>query len=402
MAITHQQFVALMAEKLNSSSEEISGDFSRLIEAIRAETAQGGRFAIDRFGTFLLKDGRLSFETDSTFALEINYKYAGMTPVELRKEKTPAAEHVQEPVAKEPDQPAGEKKEDKPQMPPKQTEEVSVPKPAAEKKAEPKPVESVRQKGTGEGRINRPRHERRPLYRSPNHLIDDDVPKRRAGLFVVIAVILAIILVGYFVIMNHRSRQGQNSKMVSGAVPESTYSAGLQKEDNSRPAVRDPRRTVPGGISGSAALEPADRSLPDETHKSAGTNVPSAGAAKKAVPIHPDRSRAAADSVVVQDIMNDLSGASLYGLRGSFNNEVGDYYTIVIASLKDKSRARKTGDKWKALHYRVVIAPAQIHEQTWWRVGLGQFATIAEAQKAVPDLPDRLQDPQHHFIHRIH
>ncbi len=419
MAISHQQFIQLLAEKLGRTTEEISEELDQLIEEIKTGTAKGDEFIIEKFGTFKIKNGRLSFEVDSTFALEINYKYAGMTPVELKGGKTATVsdDEITQPGEETPDEEEPdlepEKKEEVSEEKalenePKETEEEGV-EPVAEIRTEPEPdwvageVPGGDEENDSEKSQKESDQQKAHIYRSPNRLLnDDEVPKRRTGLFVVIVLVLAIISAGYYFVVNRGGAPvvDKNQNLISN---DTVY----VHDDNTKPAIRNTERNA----SEDTAVTMQSGVASDSTQLASNTTDTGSGTAemtkneKKSIPAHTasvNATVAKKDSVNAQNIMHDLSETSLYGLHGKDSDEIGDYYTIVIASLRDQSKAREVGKRWKSRDYRVVIAPGQVHEQTWYRVGLGQFSTIPKAQEAVKELPDQLQDNQHHFIRRIH
>ena len=422
MAITHEQFIQLLADKLGLDTEEVSGELNELIEQIQNETAKGNEFTIDKFGTFKVKNGRLSFEVDSTFALEINYKYAGMTPVELKGGKTATVsdEEMSPPEKPEPEEDIPEKESKKSEKPSEEVPEKSESKDeeASEESSKKAPTEPESDWVPGEAsteteksetgkekkRDHKSDQERAHIYRSPNRLLnEDELPKRRTGLFVVIVLVLAVLFAGYYLIVQ---RGGAPAAENMGGVTQgdSVY----VQDDNTQPAIRDTKRGDEDDTTantGEVGMATDSTQLASATTNSGADSAASATKIKKSVTantVAASPSVAAKDSVTAKNIMNDLTGTSLYGLHGKASNDIGDYYTIVIASLRDQSKARSVGKRWGARNYRVVVAPGQVRGQTWYRVGLGQFSTVSDAENAVKKLPNRLHDNKHHFIRRIH
>jgi len=415
MSISYQQFIQLLADKLGRTTEEVSEELDQLIEQIKTDTAKGDEFVIEKFGTFKVKNGRLSFEVDSTFALEINYKYAGMTPVELKGGKTASVsdeELTQQSEEEPPDatESADENRENLKEPGDEEIEDVEVV--DIEDEDTEEDAEEIFEKpqldwvthsdvsGAEDEELNRKREH---ALRSPNRLMhDEEVPKRRTGLFVVIVLVIAVLSAGYYVIVQQRGAPvvDNNQNLVGG---DTVY----VHDENTKPEIRNTERnakedTVAAMQSG---MTSDSTQLTSNMSGSGNQSTEISSNEKKSVPAHTasiSASVAAKDSAYAKDIMSDLSGGSLYGLHGKASNDIGDYYTIVIASLRDQNKAQNVGKRWKSQNYRVVIAPGQVHDQTWYRVGLGQFSTIPEAQDAVKELPDRLQDNQHHFIRRIH
>jgi len=87
MKITKEQLIEQLIEHSQLPREVVEKEFNQFI----AETSgviKGNPLTIEEMGVFRLKKGRLSFETDPKLALEINYKYAGMLPIEVKKGQT--------------------------------------------------------------------------------------------------------------------------------------------------------------------------------------------------------------------------------------------------------------------------------------------------------------------------
>ncbi|MDR8394219.1 SPOR domain-containing protein [Aliifodinibius sp. S!AR15-10] len=84
----------------------------------------------------------------------------------------------------------------------------------------------------------------------------------------------------------------------------------------------------------------------------------------------------------------DQSGGSTYGLKGKIIEEANDGYTIIVHSLKDQQDAREIYADFKEQGYRTHIVSAMVNGQERWRVGLGQFKTIEEAQSNAKELPE--------------
>lgn len=424
MAITHQQFIQLLSEKLGLTTDEVSVELDQLIEQIQTATAKGEEFTIDKFGTFKLKNGRLSFEVDPTFALEVNYKYAGMTPVELKGGKTAMVsddEAKDQPDESEPE-PEEKTSEEKTVESESEKEELKSEEEGKEKTEESEEVDNSESEpdwladfisggsdekesdDKEEKKEEKPDQERAHIYRSPNRLLnEDELPKRRSGLFVVIVLVLAVLFAGYYFIV----RKG-SAPVAENAGGQSQSDTVYVHEDNVKPAVRQEKRNteedtakqgaVVGGMADTTQIASnmvnsgANKSTASQKTKKTGssnTAAVSATVAKK-------------DSVAAKKITNELSETSLYGLHGKASNEIGDYYTIVVASFQDQDKAGLVSKRWKNRNYRVVVAPGHVHGQIWYRVGLGQFSSVSEAEHAVKELPNRLQDNQHHFIRRIH
>lgn len=96
---------------------------------------------------------------------------------------------------------------------------------------------------------------------------------------------------------------------------------------------------------------------------------------------------------------NEASG-DIYGLHGEVHSSANDGYTIVIYSLKNGANARNIKGQIEADNYRALLKKVPNgNGETYWRVSIGQFETISDAQQAAEQLEQPYRD--HHFIHRI-
>lgn len=93
-------------------------------------------------------------------------------------------------------------------------------------------------------------------------------------------------------------------------------------------------------------------------------------------------------------------GGDIYGLHGEVNPSANDGYTIVVYSLKNGANARNIKGQIEADSYRALLKKVPNgNGETYWRVSIGQFETISDAQQAARELGQPYRD--HHFIHRI-
>jgi nucleoid DNA-binding protein len=84
MNITKEQFLEKLIEHSQLPREVVEQELNDFINEASG-VVKGNPISIEDMGIFRLKKGRLSFETDPKLALEINYKYAGMLPIEVKK-----------------------------------------------------------------------------------------------------------------------------------------------------------------------------------------------------------------------------------------------------------------------------------------------------------------------------
>jgi len=77
----------------------------------------------------------------------------------------------------------------------------------------------------------------------------------------------------------------------------------------------------------------------------------------------------------------------LYGLTGAFNPQLRNSYSIVLHSFPDESISRNIANRLGLEGYRIQINPRTVSNTTMWRVSVGQFETLNDAQAAANMLP---------------
>jgi len=89
----------------------------------------------------------------------------------------------------------------------------------------------------------------------------------------------------------------------------------------------------------------------------------------------------------------------VYGLMGDLVDEANDGYSVVLHSMQSEVRARSEAADLASDGYRVLVSPRLVQGSTVWRVSVGQFSTIPEAQQAAAELPSPYSS--NNFIQRI-
>lgn len=90
-----------------------------------------------------------------------------------------------------------------------------------------------------------------------------------------------------------------------------------------------------------------------------------------------------------------------YGLRGPVNPLEGRVYGIIVHSLPVKADSESQCAKIFAAGLRCSVVEATRNGAATYRVAIGQFASIADAQTAVSELPADYAAADKHFIARI-
>ncbi|MFU8812191.1 MAG: HU family DNA-binding protein, partial [Balneolaceae bacterium] len=87
MKIDKKTFIELLVQKTGLKPDEVEKQFQELTDRIIAASKRGKALEIKGFGMFYFnKQKELTFEPAEEFKTEVNFKYAGMEPVEVQPE----------------------------------------------------------------------------------------------------------------------------------------------------------------------------------------------------------------------------------------------------------------------------------------------------------------------------
>lgn len=377
MTVDKEELISALVEQTGMERGYVDQQFQEMVEQIRQAEARQSSVDIEQFGTFTVEEGELEFLPCELLQTEINNKYVGMKPIELLEAfKEPAGEEV--PVT------GAEEEKLRREEEPAQTGEQEQPEPSAE---EAPPADETPE-GSEDAVVAEaePETERKPFVadkessaatEEPADEADDSEPvpgpadtaERKESLdadpigkaVVIIVVILTLAIAGWL-----------------------AYDFGLfGTDDAASPPVEQHEEQQNG-----AAQQPASGDPMSEQQQSNGQTM--AGTAL------------AAGSAEEQSNDTRLSSVKTekYGLYGTFNDEVKTgYYTIVVHSLRTMKLAKQKKQGLVDEGFRTKIEQADVNGRTYFRVGIGQFATVKAAQQAVRELPE----PYHsnNFINRF-
>lgn len=358
MRIDRTQLVERLSVKTGLDKEEAENRLDRWISETVREADEGKEVQLGSFGTFRREEETLAFSPSPVLETELNRKYSGLEPIELiGSYRRPAAVSDREPKGGhvvEADQPDAATPPEKPQPEP---EEMGDKIPAAESVTEP--AEAGQMSGdagkygwigrdgaaagrseSGEG--DRGTGDKPPRKRSPKKRRSDPI-----GTFLTAAVVLLLVLGGGWF----------------------AYEYGFDQT---------------GGSTGSAGISGGDRpetGPPPADQDDAGT----------------DDSPAASGDEEDAEGEEPQEVRSEWGLTGSVSGAGG--YTIVVHSLNEERVARELEETFLEQGYRVIVRRTTVNGTRYWRVGLGEFETVPDAQQAVGDLPEPYRSE--HFIRRI-
>jgi cell division septation protein DedD len=317
---------------------------------------EGKALEIKEFGSFFFdEDGELKFNPSNELSTEISYKYAGMQPLVLKPERDtsilPAKEEESDDFdaiaktsgkEKEAELHAGESVPETGVEP----DSKSLKETKAEKPGKKKPLPS---KVPSSATMKR---KQQPVQRKNGN----------TGVWIVAAVILLALLAGgilYFF----------------GTSPADT--------DETVQTTPDTEQT-----------QPTPEELPVITDEQITENIET--------PPEFGSEQENSDEVSETEEASDepeTAPEETFGLMGSVVEEANDGYSIVLHSFNDEEIARAAATSLSEEGYRALVSSRTVEGNPMWRVSVGQFETIADAQQAANELPEPYNNQN--FIHRI-
>lgn len=378
MKIDKNKLIDLLVEKTDMGRDEIKEQLDQLIERILDAAKRGKALEIKEFGLFYFdEEGELSFDPADELSTEISFKYAGMKPVELKPERDTS---IYEPEETKEEPETEETEDDDPFGALEDEEELEISKSATEEETiddtlydpfAPEALEPLEE----------------PAEEEPKTKIEDIKPvssrsrqpvkKRRdhTGVFILMAIILIAALIGsYFYYIGT-----QTQELDELAEPTAQTDPNMEQEDE---MGADDLLTTENG-SGEQAAQ--DQQTTDETQPAAEQTGPG---------------QVSEEEVVSEpEVSITETNQSMYGLTGSVVVEANNGYSIVLHSFTSEERAMTAADRLREDGYRVIVTSRTVYENIVWRVSVGQFETLANAQQATTRLPSPYNTQN--FIQRI-
>jgi len=392
MTIDREQLVELLVEKTGMEQQAVEKQLSELVVHIRGAAEQGKNYEIEGFGTFSIRDDKLHFEAADGLKTEINQKYAGMEPIELMGAFKEVAEAKKEERVEKPDmetaetdvEKAGETTSESEELGEEifETEEETPAEPESRPEEEPfwfddeeqPPVEEVQEPASlKEPEKDREVREKKTVSRRTVQRGEDTI-----GKYLTIAVIIIAVGIGGWLlydmgVFSGISGSGENGPdRASTEMPANQVPPSGEPDDAGEPQETDTREdetpvTGQGQEPGDSESEPGEL---NESTKDKG-----------------------------QEVSGDEESEPLFGLKGEARPEANDGYTIIVHSLRREDVAREQRRQLRGEGYRTIIVKANVNDETYWRVGIGQFRTVEDAQKAIETLPQPYKT--NNFIKRI-
>lgn len=339
MKINREKLIQLLSEKTTMEPEEIDSQLSELISRIRETSEKGKALEIKGFGMFYFsEDGDLRFDPSDELKTEVNFKYAGMEPVEIKKPlKTTEGykKDVAEPgTAEKPEQHDSEKSSIKDKKKTVKAETFSS------KAVTSSPSKKKKEKDRSPHRFERAGQK--------------DEKNPAATLITSIVIILAIVI-GIILALDYGFLEQNNS-------------GTSQQQGEAEPEIQ--------------TIEPSEVESPEMSSQDQPVSTDDEAE---------EEGEEEPDEPIVED--DDIEEAPEFGLFGPLMSIDGRFYTIVIHSFREEDDAREAGEDISSEGYRTVVANVDVANiGNRWRVGIGQFESISQAQQAAKELPRRYRE----------
>jgi cell division septation protein DedD len=397
--------ISLLVQKLGIDEQEAQGMVSDWIQHLGSELSTSGKANLPGIGTLLLDDGKIQFELDPGFAMEVNYRYLGMKPIVVSDDiniglKEPEAEDdlevesVDEEVVQADALEEGSREdtiEDTEEALVDADEEFEVTEVVEDEVAETAEVEKAGEESGDDDEVNDKEEEvetemgevdDEDLAEEPDELEEpeelDEATKER------IARRTAALR------STRKEKKSINLPLWAGVgvIIIAAIVAGWQFY--LRPVVQNPAVLV-GSSENMAPTVSDEDSLLVEIPEVPPTTMEEVPEVKDTVVSAP---------LNVTSAKNIPADQPKYGLMGVVDSRANDGYTLVLFSLSNRQNAMEKYQLYKDQGYRSLISPVNSERYgLMWRVSIGQFATVNDALSAASELPTDLAND--YFITKI-
>ena len=446
-------FIQYIARELSISDEESKELLREFSVHLNNELNETASVQLTGFGTLRKDISGISLELDPSFAIEINYKYAGMQPIVVSDDFNVGIEEDEEPEVddREPEVEDEAEVQLEPEIVDERESEVEVdPEPEEEPEPEvevdPEPEEERESEAEDEAEVQlesevideresevevdpEPKEERES---EEDDLVDepkiDDGPESEVE-----------VEVGgedEEVDLDDEAKARIAKRTASLRSPKKTKRSNLTPiyigigvvfiaaviagwQFYLKPILDEPAMLVgDSGTEQSNVTEAMDsNSISEEQEPSAALDNEKNGLEGEASDtmvmneestiISPENStsRLNTDSVVSAPIMaKNVAEIPVdqprYGLMGEVDTRANDGYTLVLFSLSNRQSAMEKYELYRSAGYRSLLSPVNSSRfGLMWRVSIGQFSTVEQALEVAKELPKEIIED--YFITKI-
>lgn len=399
-------FIQYIARELNISDEESQELLREFSVHLNNELNETASVQLNGLGRLKKDISGISLDLDPSFAIEINYKYAGMQPIVVSDDFNVGIEENEEPeVDNEPeDEPEVDVEreleeeqesvvgnEPEPDLDEEANDNIGVEVDSEpEQEPEPEPEEEQESVVENEPEPDLDEEAKARIAKRTASLRSPKTTKKsnRTPFYIGIGVVfIAAVIAGWQFYLKPILDEPAMLVGDSGAEQSNVTEA---MDSNSISEDQQP----------SAALDHEKNGLEGEALDTMVMNEESSI-------ISPENStsRINTDSVVSAPIMaKNVAEIPVdqprYGLMGEVDTRANDGYTLVLFSLSNRQSAMEKYELYRSAGYRSLLSPVNSSRfGLMWRVSIGQFSTVEQALEVAKELPkDIIED---YFITKI-
>ena len=395
-------FIQYIARELSISDEESKELLREFSVHLNNELNETASVQLTGFGTLRKDISGISLELDPSFAIEINYKYAGMQPIVVSDDFNVGIEEDDEPEVdeREPEVEDEAEVQLEPEIVDEREPEVEVdPEPEEEPESEeednlvdePKIDDEPESEVEGEdeevdlddeakARISK----RTASLRSPKKTKRSNLTPIYIGIGVVF---IAAVIAGWQFylkpILDEPAMLVGDSGTEQSNVTEAMDSNSISEEQEPSAALDNEKNGLEGEASDTMVMNEESTIISPEN----------------------STSRLNTDSVVSAPIMaKNVAEIPVdqprYGLMGEVDTRANDGYTLVLFSLSNRQSAMEKYELYRSAGYRSLLSPVNSSRfGLMWRVSIGQFSTVEQALEVAKELPKEIIED--YFITKI-
>ena len=405
-------FIQYVARELSISEEESQELLREFSVHLNNELNETDSVQLTGLGTLNKDIYGISLELDPSFAIEINYKYAGMQPIIVSDDFNVGIEEEEESEVEVDPDPEEEPEVDVEREPEKESEpeeeresvidkepdseqepeavdntEVEVdsePEEESEGDVEPEPEEEQESEPDLDDEAKARIAKRTASLRSPKKTKKSNLTPIYIGIGVVF---IAAMIAGWQFylkpILDEPAMLVGDSSTEPSNVSEAVNSNSISEEQQPSAALDNEKNGLEGEASGTMVMNEESSIISPEN----------------------SASRINTDSVVSAPIMAKNvaeipADQPRYGLMGEVDTRANDGYTLVLFSLSNRQSAMEKYELYRSAGYRSLLSPVNSSRfGLMWRVSIGQFSTVEQALEVAKELPKEIIED--YFITKI-
>lgn len=393
-------FIQYVARELSISEEESQELLREFSVHLNNELNETDSVQLTGLGTLNKDISGISLELDLSFAIEINYKYAGMQPIVVSDDFNVGIEEEEEsevevdPEPEEETQPEEEQESVVDEEPDSEQEPEAVDNTEVEVDSEPEEEsEGDVEREPEEEQESEPDLDDEAKARIAKRTASLRSPKKtkrsnRTPIYIGIGVVfIAAMIAGWQFylkpILDEPAMLVGDSSTEPSNVSEAVNSNSISEEQQPSAALDNEKNGLEGEASGTMVMNEESSIISPEN----------------------SASRINTDSVVSAPIMAKNvaeipADQPRYGLMGEVDTRANDGYTLVLFSLSNRQSAMEKYELYRSAGYRSLLAPVNSSRfGLMWRVSIGQFSTVEQALEVAKELPKEIIED--YFITKI-